>query len=159
MSASHRPPRPRRHHRALLTLLLGLPLTAPAQPYRYVDENGVTVYSQSPPAAAPAVSVDLAPPPPAAETAAALQRLQQQIEQDFDTRGDEARAAEAAATEAAAAAKRAEGCAAARQNLRTLEDLGARMLRMPDGSVRRPGDAERAEMMDAARAQITDLCD
>jgi hypothetical protein len=159
MSASHRQPRSRRQHGALLALLLGLPLTVPAQPYRYVDENGVTVYSQSPPPAAPAARVDIAPSPPAADTAAALQRLQQQIEQDFDARGDEARAAEAAATDADAAAKRAEGCAAARRNLQTLENLGARMLRMPDGSVRRPGDEERSEMMDEARTQITDLCD
>jgi len=131
---------------------------ATGQPYRWVDENGVTVYSQTPPPGV-AERVDIAPGPGAGETEAARQRLRRQIEQDFDQRGDAAKVAEAEDKMAAAAKQRADACAAARQNLDTLENLGARMLRMPDGTVRRPGEQERLRMMDEARGQIGDACD
>jgi hypothetical protein len=144
---------------ALLTVLSGAsPQAASGQPFRYVDENGVTVYSQTPPPGASADAVELAPAPSAADTDAAIERLRGQIEQQFDQRQDQARAKAAEAEEAKAVAQRAEACATARQNRQTLQDLGARMLRMPDGSVTRIGDAERQAMLDEADRQIVELC-
>lgn len=165
-----RPTRPSHGHARPLARLLGitaLVLAAPAalpaaaaQLYRYVDENGVTVYSQTPPPGgeAAAITVDAAAPS-AADAAAAREQLREEIERDFDARNEAARAAEEAAEQAAAAKARAENCEAARTNLATLTDLGARVLQMPDGSVTRISDEEREALMRKAEMEIEDLCD
>jgi len=145
---------------ALLIALSGaLPQAASGQPYRYVDENGITVYSQVPPPGAEAATVEIAPAPSDADIDAARERLRSQIEQQFDQSQEQSESAEAQAQQSAAAAQRAKACAAARQNRQTVQDLGARMLRMPDGSLRRVGDDERQAMLDEADQQIAELCD
>lgn len=148
---------------AILALLAALSGATPqavlGQPYRYVDENGITVYSQLPPPGAEAATVEIPPAPSDADVSAARERLRGQIEQQFDQCLEQAGAAEAQAQQAAAAAQRAEACAAARQNRQTVQDLGARMLRMPDGSLSRIGDDERQAMLDEADRQIAELCD
>jgi len=149
----------RRHAVIAAAAIMALAGPAPAETYKFVDDNGVTVYSQTPPPGAGAESVHIAPGPGGGETEAARERLGRQIEADFDQRTDDAKAAEEQARSAHTAADRADACAAARQNLQTLENLGARMLRMPDGKVRRPGEQERLNMMEETRGQIADLCD
>jgi hypothetical protein len=161
--------RPMLKQRILLPLLtIGLPLVsavplprsdAVAASYRYVDEQGRTVYSQTPPPGQEAERLRLDPGPPPGETEAARQRLKGQLERDLDQRWEEDRAAEEQAAAATRARQRAETCSAARKNLKTLQTLGARMLRLPDGEVIRVGEDEREEMMDEARRQMEDNCD
>lgn len=129
-----------------------------ADMYRYVDETGVTVYSQSPPPAGDSVRVDAVSGPGEAEASAARERLRGQLEADLDRRLEQQQAAEASAAEENARA-RAEACQAARGNLATLQSSQATRLRLPDGSTVRPTDAERAELIAETQAQIGDVCD
>jgi hypothetical protein len=132
---------------------------AGAQMYRYVDENGVTVYSQVPPRSVDATEIQPDPGPSAAARNAALQRLRRQLESDFDRRSEAKRQAEQQAEEAARAEVRANNCHAARTNLDTLQNLGARHLELPDGRVVTPGEQQRQRLIEDARAQVRENCD
>lgn len=129
-----------------------------AQPYRSVDENGETVYSQSPPEGGAATQVEIAPAPPAAQFDAARTRLQQQLESEVDAAAAESKAAGEQTKAAEQAALRQKNCEGARQNLNTLQTLGARRLRQPDGSVAPVPADERARMISEAEKQITENC-
>ncbi|MGA7979397.1 MAG: DUF4124 domain-containing protein [Chromatiaceae bacterium] len=129
-----------------------------ADMYRWVDENGRTVYSQSPPPDGQAVKLKAAPPPPPAEVSAAQKRLQRQIETSFDDREERKRAAEEQAKKDEAAKRLAENCAAARKNLETLQNLGPRMIRTSDGEYRRLSEEEVAAEIRKTEEQIAKHC-
>lgn len=143
----------------LCALLLACALPrATAGMYRWVDENGVTVYSQLPPPSGAAVGIRVAPAPSPAEQAAAHERLKGVVEQSFDAAEASKQAAEEQSKKAQEQASRAGNCQAARQNLDTLQNLGARMVRMPDGRYLRLGEDEVAQRRHQAQAQIDELC-
>ncbi len=148
------------NHRLRLAALIAvlLPAAVAADVYRWVDENGVTVYSQWPAPTAEAVRVETPPGPSEAAQAAAEARLQQQREQLQDAADARSAAAEERAQSAALAQQRSENCAKARQNLETLQNLGPRMVRKPDGSYVRMTQDEVAAAMRTAREQIDEYC-
>jgi hypothetical protein len=145
---------------AHVTVLIAVlaPLTAPADIYRWVDESGVTVYSQWPAPSGDAVRVDTPTGPGEAERAAAEQRLQQQLEQLQDVADERKATAEERAQAAELARRRTDNCTKARNNLATLQNLGPRMVRKPDGSYARMTQEEVAAEMRTAREQIDEYC-
>jgi hypothetical protein len=142
---------------AVLVAVLA-PLTVPADVYRWVDESGVTVYSQWPAPSVGAVRVDTPKGPGEAERAAAEQRLQQQIEQLQDAADARSAAADERAQAEELARLRQDNCAKARSNLETLQNLGPRMVRKPDGSYVRMTQDEVAAEIRTAREQIDEYC-
>jgi hypothetical protein len=160
----HLPRRARRVRAAttnvcLAAALLAWQITASAEIYRYVDENGEVVYSQTPPPDGNATTITPAPGPSAAEAAAARERLRRQLEERFDRRSAEDRAAEEAEQEAARAEQRKQNCRAARTNLTTLQNLGPRRLELPDGRVVRPNAEQHRRLIEDAQGHIRDHCD
>lgn len=147
-------------HRLRLAALIPvlLPAAVAADVYRWVDENGVTVYSQWPAPSAESVRVETPAGPSEAAQAAAEARFQQQREQLQDAAEARSAAAEERAQAAALAQQRAENCAKARQNLETLQNLGPRMVRKPNGSYLRMTQDEVAAEMRTAREQIDEYC-
>lgn len=143
----------------LLVLLCACATPAGAQMYRYIDENGVTVYSQVPPPSGDATRITPDPPPSAAERGAAIERLRERLESDFDRRTEAEKQAEQAAAEAARAEVRDKNCRAARTNLETLNNLGGRFLTLPDGRTVKPDDAQRQRLIDDARGHVRENCD
>lgn len=132
---------------------------AEAGAYRWVDEHGVTVYSQTPRSSGESVQVKEPPGPSAEATEEARERLRQQIEQSFDAREAAKQRASEEAKQAEALAHRTANCTAARRNLETLENLGPRMLRMPDGEYVRLSEEEVETQKKQARKQIEAFCD
>jgi hypothetical protein len=141
---------------ALLAVSAWLPVSADM--YRWVDENGRTVYSQSPPPSGQAVKLKPAPSPPPEEVSAAQERLQRQIESASDAENNRKQGAEEQTKQADAAKRLADNCATARKNLETLENLGPRMVRMPDGEYRRLSEDEVAAEIGKTKAQIAEYC-
>jgi len=139
---------------------LGLSSIQPAlaEMYRWVDEDGVTVYSQRPPPDAPATTIAPPPKPSEAETMRAFERLKDQFVRDFDAKEEEKKQAEDQAKQAKDQAMRDLNCTAARKNLETLQNLGARRLLTPDGEYRRLSDEERAKGIAEMRKAIEDNC-
>ncbi len=160
--------RPTTHRKAPATtmnhpicLLLCLLLLAPgagAEMYRYVDENGVTVYSQTPPPHGDAQVLEPQTGPPSATRDAARAALQGRLEAAQDRRDDETMTAEEQAETAAEAAARRAGCDAARQNLKTLQRAGQHLTRDEEGKLRYINAKERQRRLQEAREQIDERC-
>lgn len=143
---------------ALAACLIPTP-AAVAEMYRWVDESGVTVYSQRPPPDAPATTIAPPPKPNPAETERAYDRLKDQVTRDFDAKEDQQKQAEAQAKRAEVQATRSNNCAIARKNLQTLEALGARRLLTSDGEYKRISDDERAKRIQTMQKAIEENCD
>lgn len=118
-----------RKHFQLFLILFFVMLTVGASVYKWVDEQGVTHYSETPPPAErKAKKIEVKPPSPAsgAEGGGGEGKSWQQKEQEFQKRQAEREEArrqqEAADTAARREAKiKEERCAAAKQNLDTLQ--------------------------------------
>jgi hypothetical protein len=149
--------------RFVLLLSAGIALAWPgvgarAELYRWTDADGVTVYSERPPPGAEAIRMKPDPGPSAEESQRAEERIRSLMEQDFDRREDEKRAAEESAKATAEAETRRANCEAAQANLATLENLGARRLRLPNGESRTLSDDERERYLAETRERIQKNC-
>lgn len=144
---------------AVATLSLALGADLAAEMYRWVDRDGVTVYSQHPPPDAPAARIAPDAAPSEAETQRAIERVNRINTEDFDRRDDAAREAEETAKQEQEQTARRGNCDAARKNLETIDTLGARRVRTPDGEYRFLSDSERAEYRAQAETQIKENCE
>jgi hypothetical protein len=125
--------------------------------YRWVDEHGVTVYSQSPPPEGEARQIR--PPPPPAESPEAIQHnLTEQLQRLHDAREDREVADQARRQQQERQELKRRNCAAARANLTNLERLGGGLLQLPDGQYVRLTEEERQTRMTEARQQISENC-
>lgn len=150
-------------HKRVRTLLYAVCISLVSLPassgvYRWVDENGVTVYSQNAPPAGEAVRIRPQPGPSPADQAAAEERLKAQLEQAMDVEEERRRVEEEEAKEAEQAAAKADACKAARTNLDTLQNLGNRMVRTADGRYLRLSEDEVAAKIKEAQTQVDDYC-
>lgn len=138
--------------------LLCLSFASQAAIYKWVDEDGVTQFSQFPPPEQAAERVAPAPPP-ADDPAAAQERLQQKLEA-FDERrqaGEENRQEEAREKEQLAQRKR--NCEAARHNLEIFQRGGRTRIRTESGETTYLSDEQRQERLEAARRAVQEHCD
>jgi len=128
-----------------------------AQTYRWVDENGVVSYSQTPP---PATTTERIKLPSASRSSpeAAQQRLQQLRQRLEDNREDRELATQKSQQLATKNARRRHNCQAARANLRNLQGLGKRLLHTSDGQYVRLTEEQRQQRMQEARKQIEANC-
>lgn len=126
--------------------------------YRWVDQNGATVYSQSPPPSGEATAIPQQPAPRPADVEAARKRLQQQLEKEFDAQQAASDRAAKHAAEQEARKRDDETCAAARRNLETITRLGSRRVVTPEGDEVYLSDERRRELTDEARDQIEKYC-
>ena len=145
------------HNRSLLLFALFFVAGARAEIYRWVDENGVTVYSRRPPANAEAQTVK-EPPPPAADPEAAQQELDGELQQMDDYLEDREMVQEQRGKEKATKQLSAANCRKARDNLENLDAASRRLIRMPDGSYVRLTEEQRQEYMVKARTGIEEFC-
>lgn len=140
-----------------LSLLLATPL-ATAQIYRWVDEAGVTQFSQSPPPDRTATTIR---PPPEAGIApeAARRTFQERVLQGVDDYlEDRSLAAQRQAQAQERHAQRERQCQAARQNQAHLEQTRLRRVRLPDGGFVELTEAERARRLAEAQESIRQYC-
>ncbi len=144
--------------RVLLVVgILVLNGSATAAMYKWVDEQGVTHYSQHPPKDNEAERLR-PPPPPATDPAAAQQKLQDKVKGFDERRGAAQEAAAKAEQDAAEQQRRQKACEAARRNLQVLQAGGNRLIQTPDGEYIRPTDEYRNEQMSKARKIIEENC-
>jgi hypothetical protein len=142
-----------------LALLLALMATATAQAeiYRWVDENGVTVYSEMPPPDGEADRVKTAPAP--SETPEAMQQQQEaEMQKLEDYREDKELAAEKKQQGQLSKQIDEENCRNAKDNLDKLIAAAKRLVRMPDGNYVRLTEEQRQKHMEEARKIIDEYC-
>ncbi|MFP5506829.1 MAG: DUF4124 domain-containing protein [Gammaproteobacteria bacterium] len=131
---------------------------AQAAMYKWVDENGVTQYSQYPPPGRDYQTVT-PPPAPAEDPEGAQQRLEQLLQKQDEAYKAKTEAAAQEQKSAETAKRREQNCQAARQNLERLTTGGNRRIVGPDGVAYYPTEEERQERIAKARQQIEEFCD
>jgi hypothetical protein len=141
----------------LLVVLISCPTLGMTQAYKWVDENGVVSYSQTPPRSLQGQRVDLKPTPSVStkESNDELKRLRQRLQ---DSRNDRELAQQTEREARDEAARKGWNCTAARSNLQKLLNLGNRMLKTANGNYLRLSENERQQRMQTARWQIASNC-
>jgi hypothetical protein len=141
---------------ALSAAALALP--ASSGHYRWVDADGTTVNSQTPPPTGEAQKVRTDKGPSAAEIEQSRTRLQSTLDADAKRQEDTAKARETAAKGADEAAKKAAACEAARANLNSIRQHGEGPYRYPDGKTVLLSKEQQAAEIAKAQAQIEAHC-
>lgn len=113
-----------------------LPLSGQAAMYKWVDDQGNTVYSQVPPPDGRSTR-EVAPPPPPAEPEASQRQLNELRQRLNDAVEDRELQAESQAEQATERQQRRENCEAARYNLQGLQQSARQLVRSGDGDYRR----------------------
>ncbi len=139
------------------TLILALLATAAsAETYRWVNEDGVVTYSQTPPPDGPVEKIktqDTAP----SDSGKSQQKLQQLRQKLADMDEDRALKKAEAKKHAEDKALRENNCKAARHNLEQLTTLGHGLYKVGDDYLRLT-EEDRQSRMDEARKQIKEFC-
>ncbi len=128
-----------------------------AKSYRWVDENGVTIYSQSPPPSGEATVIKPPPPPasPPGETLKQLKARQAAIDESRNKK-DEIKKKED--TEAKNAEIKKKNCEISKKNLADIELHPRVRMKMEDGSYKQLTDEERTAQIEKAKKGIKDFC-
>lgn len=124
--------------------------------YKWVDENGQVVYSQTAPPSSQA-EVIAPPPPPPKGSEEPNKRLQEYQQQQQDARDDKAVKAQQEREQQLQMEARKKVCEAAQHNLKVLEGNRDRVL-MKDGQVIKMSAAEREAAMVKAQKDIAEFC-
>lgn len=147
--------------RAVAALLAGLVLSAPAmaEMYRWVDDSGTVVYSQTLPPDGRATSTVAPPPPPSSSAGAEQQQLQAELKQAGAALKKQAEEERKQQDAAAKNAERKRNCDAARQNLDLILNRPPQTrFQMPNGEYRRFTDEEREAEIKKAREFVDKNC-
>lgn len=126
--------------------------------YKWVDEDGVTQFSQFPPSQQEAERVRGAARP-AEDPGAARERLQQKLD-GFDQRQEtESVSREEQAAQQEQQALRQRNCEAARHNLEILARGGRTRIRTESGETTYLTEEQRQERLETARKAVQENCD
>ena len=138
---------------ALLLLFINL---VSAETYRWVNEEGVVTYSQTPPpnANAETVNIKTTPASSAGDSKTRLEALRQKM---ADSAEDRALKKAQKQEQAEIKAENKQNCSTARKNLEQLTALGNRLYKTEDGYVRLT-EENRQQKMQQAREQIEEFC-
>ncbi len=139
---------------AFLTWLL----PATAKTYRWVDENGVTIYSQAPPPSGDA-TIMKPPPKPAASPDEIMKGLKQRQATLDEARKKKTETGKIAETEADNAKRKKENCEISRKNLEVSTRHPRVRMKQEDGSFKHLTDEERQSEIDKANKDIEKFCD
>ncbi|MFA7096117.1 MAG: DUF4124 domain-containing protein [Gammaproteobacteria bacterium] len=143
---------------ALASIPLITPLrSAAAGLYKWVDEQGITHYSQEPPATGKVQKIK-PPPPPPENAGKAIERLEAQRQELDERRAARLEAARERQEEAKSEEIREAACRQARENLARLEAHNRIALRSPDGNYTYLDEEQRQQRIAEARDLVSNYC-
>lgn len=131
---------------------------AQAAMYKWVDDKGVTQYTQYPPPDHK-VEVISPPPPPAEDPDGAQKKLEATLQKLDEERKANTEAKEEATKSAEIAKQRQQNCLAARGNLEKLTTGGRRRVTGLDGVATYLPEEERQQKITEAKEAIKKFCD
>ncbi len=132
--------------------------TVEARMYKWVDSEGVTQYSQSPPVSGTAK--EIAPPP----LPSATRKMQKSTTANADSNVKNAdksatKEKDASASDIAESEKiRKNNCSIAKSNLDLYTNLGKKLLKTPDGLYKRLTEDERQEKIKQSEESVKEFC-
>ena len=145
-----------------LPVIFGTLMLLTAQPglaktYKWVDENGVTQYTQTPPPKGDYESVK-PPPKPAIHPEEAKKQLLERVEAYDERRTDAQKSQEEADKKQAETDKKASDCEKSKQNLSYFESKTRIKQKDKDGNVVLLPEEERQKKIQKMREDIKKLC-
>lgn len=140
----------------IISLILLTPATA--RTYRWVDENGQTVYSQSRPPSGEVTIIKPPPPAPASEPNETMNKLKARLDASDKTKKKENDAKEKGDKVARNAEIKKKNCEKAKSNLTGLEQNARVRMKMDDGNYKHLTDEERAAEIEKAKKAIEQYC-
>lgn len=140
----------------LVSLFFIFPALLSAETYKWVNEDGVVTYSQTPPPSVETEKVKIRSTKSSSESSskARLKNLRQRLE---DSAEDRELKKEQQEREKEQLALKKKNCKAAQSNLRKLEGLGTRLYQK-DGEYKRLTEEERQSLMQKEREHIKANC-
>ncbi len=146
----------------LLAVTAALALTTAqvlAKMYRWTDDQGNVVYSQTPPPDDRPVK-SIAPPPPPTDNPGEIQKETLKLQEQLDNLARERKEKKQQQRQAKEEKKaKAKNCSLARQNLKAIEEKPPNTLwGLPDGSYKRFTMEERQKKIDAMNKIIKENC-
>ena len=126
--------------------------------YKWVDDNGVTQYSQFPPPNRDAKIV-VPPPPPAEDAAGAQKRLEETLQKRDENRKAQAEAQAEQEKAAEVATQQQKNCAMARDNLEKLTSRGRMRVIGADGVTTYLTEEERQARIAESKQHIEEYCE
>ncbi|MES9850592.1 MAG: DUF4124 domain-containing protein [Candidatus Thiodiazotropha sp. L084R] len=142
--------------RLFLMLLLLISTTVYAETYRWVNEDGVVTYSQTPPPDAQSEVIKTYSAP-SSDAGAAKQKLKK-LRQELADKDEDRKLKKAEQQENKKNSKiKKENCKAAKSNLQQLKALGNRLFKVGDEHLRLT-EEQKQEKIDQAMKQIEDYC-
>jgi len=143
---------------ALTVVFLAAP-PVPAAMYRWVDDTGAIVYSQSPPPDGRATSTVTPPPPPSSSADSERQQFEERVKQADEARKKQQAGQKKEQEAATKDADRKRNCDSARRNLEVIENRPPQSrFQMPNGEFRRFTDEEREAELKKAREVVQKNC-
>lgn len=139
-------------------LLIGSATPVFAKTYRWVDEEGNTIYSQSPPPSGDYKEVKIRKETPQSQQIEAAAKLKREQEQRSLTRKQHRESAEQQEQKASREAARKQSCEDARHNLEVLQNPRLGRLMNEEGNYEDLDDARRESLIREAQAQIREFC-
>ncbi len=141
----------------LVCLFFSFPALLSAETYKWVDENGVVTFSQTPPPSTQAEKVNLPKSTTSvgASSKARLHSLRQRLADNAEDRELEKQKEQ---EEKEQLALRKKNCESARSNLRKLENLGNHRYKQGD-EYKRLSEEERQSLMQKERGHIKENCE
>ncbi|OOZ35377.1 DUF4124 domain-containing protein [Solemya velesiana gill symbiont] len=135
--------------------------TTHGEVYRWVDENGATIYSQTRPTSGVTVEIIKATPTKTSkgEESSPEDRLRQQTEASDEAKEQTESEDLEQEFKAEEARIKKENCKSARHNLKLYQTLGNRIVKHPDGTYKRYSEEERQEKITQAEKQISEFCE
>ena len=128
-----------------------------AKTYKWVDENGVTQYTQTPPPKGDFKAVKPLPKP-AISPEDAKKQLQERVDAFQQRRDDAGKAKTEASKEKVKSAKKSADCAKSKDNLSYFEANSRVKYKDKDGNVTLMPEEERQKKMQTMRDNIKKLC-
>lgn len=136
-------------------LVFGFHQLATAAMYKWVDEEGVTHYTQQPPP--DGIQAETLKPPPKVDTDAAIEKLDSQQKQVEELREGRLKGKEEEMKKAEEAALQKENCRKATEKLSSLERPRVNLVN-EDGSYTRVTEEYRQEQMEIAKERVKEFC-
>jgi len=128
-----------------------------AKVYKWVDENGATHYSSTPPPTGDFKTIK-GPSKPAVDPEKAQSDINKRIEAFNKRKEDAAKAEQEAADAASKKAENQKNCAQAKKNLNLLQTKVRLRIKKEDGSQHYQTDKERNASIKRAQEQIKSFC-
>lgn len=143
----------------ILSIMLLISLSpAAAKTYRWVDENGVTIYSQTPPPSGK-ITIIKPPLPPAAPPEEIMKDLKRRQAALDEAKKKKEESGEKEADEAKNAEIKKQNCKISRKNLADIERYPRVRMKMDDGSYKQLTDEERQAEIDKYTKDIEEYCE